>query len=141
MMRIRLRKRTTVFIGFMSVFVLLLLFLTYYSQVAYYKSLPRVVTMMPERTEYYKNGRYLYIISERAVQKDPDTGKMFIYTARHYRDILGERYIITEIVIRIEEKMEGERVLIDGIVMEEPVVTERAEQFYNGQPVLVEEAQ
>lgn len=135
----RIQKRTLFFVGFMILFFLLLLFLTWYSHVAYFRGLPVVVTVMPERTEAYENGRYLYRIPREAVQREEDSGKLFIYTARNYRDILGERNLVTKIPIRVEQEPEGDMVLVDGIVREEPVITEGMDMLYEGQSVLQKE--
>ena len=135
-MRKKIQNRTLLFCGFMISFFLLLVFLTYYSHVTYYKKLPLVVTVMPERTELYSNGRYLYKIPEQSVQKEEDTGKLFIYTAREYQDILGERYLVTKILISVKERMNGNMVLVDGIVREEPVITETLSSLYENQAVL-----
>lgn len=131
-----IKKKTLLFAGFMLSFLSLLLFLTYYSHVTYFKDLPLVSAVMPERTEEYENGRYLYVIPDRAVQKEEDTGKLYIYTARTYRDILGERDIVTKILIHVEKKLDENMVLVDGIVKEEPVITEDMELLYEGQAVL-----
>lgn len=132
----RIRKKTLFFIGFMIFFFMLLLYLTYYSHVAYFEGLPLVSTVMPERTGEYANGRYLYVIPAEAVQEDKDNNKLYIYTARSYRDILGERSLVTTIVIYVKEELDKDRVVVDGIVREEPVITENFDVLYEGQAVL-----
>lgn len=135
----RVRKRTLVFVVFMAAFFVLLLFLTYYSKVVYFKKLPRITTVMPERTETYQNGRFLYVVPEQAVLKEPNTGKLFLYTARNYNDILGERCLVTKILIRVEEKLDEGKVLVDGIVREEPIIIEGLEELWDGKAVLLKE--
>lgn len=130
------KKRTGIFVGFMSVFFLALLYLTYYSHVAYLKRLPVVESVMPERTEEYVNGRYLYIIPEQAVQRAEDSSKLFIYTTRDHKDILGQRCLVTTVQIHVKAELDGDRVLVDGIIREEPVITEDLESLYEGQAVL-----
>lgn len=135
----QIQKRTLFFVVFLVFFLILLLSLTYYSRVAYFEGLPLVETVMPERTEEFKNGRYLYVIPQQAVQQEENTGKLFIYTARNYKDVLGERNLVTRILIRVEQQLEDEMVLIDGIVREEPVIIEGIEMFCDGQSVLLKE--
>ncbi len=92
---------------------------------------------MPERSEYYENGRFLYYVPTCAVQRDTE-GNDFIYTAREYEDVLGQRNIVTKILIRVIETKE-DKTLIDGIVQEEPIITEDASVYMPLQPVLIEE--
>lgn len=131
------RKKTIFFVAFMLGFLFMLLYFTYYSRILYVKKLPFVVTEMPERTEQYEQGRYLYYVPNSAVQRD-DEGKHFICTARDYEDILGKRKIVTKIVIRVMET-EGSKSLIDGMVREEPVITKDAVLYMAGQSVLMQE--
>lgn len=137
------QKRTLVFVGFMLGFLILLIGLTYYSHVAYFERLPRVVTVMPEQSDVYQNGRYLYIVPEQAVQEVVIEGKLivFVYTARYYSDILGERNLVTMIQVREEEKLENGMVIVDGIVRLEPVITEGQELLYSGQAVLLQDTE
>lgn len=131
-----MERKTVVFVVFMLGFLGMLLYFTYYSRILYVKNLPTVVTVMPERSEYYENGRFLYYVSTCAVQRDTE-GKDFIYTAREYEDVLGQRNIVTKILIRVIETKE-DKTLIDGIVQEEPIITEDASLYMPLQPVLLE---
>lgn len=135
-MREKMQSRTKWFLGFMLAFFLLLLFLTFYSHVAYRRGLPRVATVMPVRTENYENGRYLYQIPQKALQKSPSDNQWVIYTARSYQDVLGERCLVTKIKVRIRQEENG-IALVDGIVKEEPVITEDIGQLKDGEAVII----
>lgn len=137
-MREKMRRRTRWFLGFMFGFFLLLLFLTFYSHVAYRRGLPRVATVMPVRTQTYENGRYLYQIPQKALQKSPNDNQWVIYTARSYQDVLGERCLVTKIKVRIRQEENG-MALVDGIVKEEPVITEDIGQLKDGEAVMPKE--
>lgn len=128
-------NRTKVFVGFLAGFFLLLLALTFYSRAVYQRNLPRVETQMPVRSEYQENGRYLYWVSEKALQREPNRNQWFLYTAREYRDVLGERSLVTKIQVSVRKK-EGGQVLVDGILREEPVLVEGFDAVTEGKAVL-----
>lgn len=132
----RMKRSGSIFGGFISIFFLILLYLTYYSHIAYLKSLLVVESVMPKRTEEFINGRYLYIIPEQAVWRTDDSNSFFIYTLREHKDIFGQRNLVTVVQIYVKKELSGGRVLVDGIIREEPVIMENLEALYEGQEVL-----
>lgn len=129
--------KTRIFIVFMVLFFGLAGFMTYYSQIVYTRLLPRVGTVMPERTERDSNGRLLYLVPEDCVRVDNMNGR-YLLTARYSLDVLGERYLAARIDIWVVEKGTDGMVLVDGIIQEEPIIAGTESGIEKGDAVTIE---
>lgn len=115
------KKRTVSFLVFLSVFFLLTGLLTFYSGKVYLRTLPKVDTVMPECSGLYKDGRMTYWVPGEAVHRK-DAGTYYVHAARYTRDDLGQRYQLQEVAVWILERSADGKVLVDGIIWEEPIV-------------------
>lgn len=126
--------RTVIFLTFMIVFFGTTGYLTYYSKNFYLENLPIVNTAMPERMEVNENGRYSYLISGESIHTDP-FNNTYVLAARHISDLMGERFLAVKIEIWILEEQEDGRVLIDGIVQEEPILVGTGDTIKDGMSI------
>jgi hypothetical protein len=121
----------------MGLFFGLTVFLTYYSKVVYLRNLPAVAAAMPERTGEMKNGRYTYIVPETAIHMDI-MRKTYVLTARYQADIMGERHLAVRVDVWVLERRKDGTALVDGIVREEPVLTDTGDRISAGAAVKLE---
>ena len=129
-----LSAKTIIFLSFMVLFFALAGYLTYYSKVVYLNNLPDYEMIKPQIAEEYHNGRSTYFIPKSALHKDETTGKYYILVARRTNDVLGERYLVTQINVWLLEEKE-EIVRVDGIVWEDPVLLVEEGEVKEGQAV------
>lgn len=134
-MKRKFKGRTAAFLIFMIVFFAVAGYLTYYSKVVYLRNLPQVAMQQPEASGEYVNGRMTYYIPQAALHKDETSGAYFIMTARHTRDVLGERYLAVRVDVRVMERTEDQMALVDGIVWAEPVLVETEKTIQNGDAI------
>lgn len=130
----KLSAKTIIFLSFMMLFFVMAGYLTYYSKVVYLNNLPVYEMIKPQITEEYHNGRATYLIPKNALHKDETTGKYYIFVARRTNDVLGERYLVTQINVWLLEEKE-EIVRVDGIVWEDPILIVEEGQVKEGQAV------
>ena len=117
----QIKKSTVFFLTFMTLFFMAAGFLTYYSNVVYLNTLPRVDTVMPEATGEYENGRMVYRVPADAIHQRK-VNSYYILTARYVRDDLGERCQAAEVAVWLLGESGDGWVQVDGIVWEEPVL-------------------
>lgn len=117
----QIKKSTVFFLTFMTLFFMAAGFLTYYSNVVYLNTLPRVDTVMPEATGEYENGRMVYRVPTDAIHQRK-VNSYYILTARYVRDDLGERCQAAEVAVWLLGESGDGWVQVDGIVWEEPVL-------------------
>lgn len=127
--------RTAAFICFMLLFFSMAAYLTYYSRVEFLKNLPAVDTVMPKPAGMTSNGRMAYLVPADSVRTDK-LNKKYVLTARYKYDILGERYLATRIDIWVLEESDG-MALIDGLILEEPVLTYENVNISAGESVAI----
>ncbi|MDR2659875.1 MAG: hypothetical protein LBC27_07815 [Spirochaetaceae bacterium] len=119
----------------MLLFFSMAAYLTYYSRVEFLKNLPAVDTVMPKPAGMTSNGRMAYLVPADSVRTDK-LNKKYVLTARYKYDILGERYLATRIDIWVLEESDG-MALIDGLILEEPVLTYENVNISAGESVAI----